>query len=220
MSFESGLIFLVSYIIMHIKPGPGQAFRVSCALDKGFGCAMAVSVGVAVSCTFYFLLVAFGYNTLIDHFDSLSYFLKLFGGTYLIYLGVSGLLKQGAAPSSQAVEKPVGRDLLKYFFLGLMISLSNPIDIFYFASILPSLVSVGELSSQGVMWGASVVLFTGVIIDVLNLTVVIQAKKSILDVSVVKYINWVASISFILIGLFLFYIAFFPDDFSFDVVMR
>ena len=216
MTAETLLIFFISYILLHIKPGPGQAFRISCALDKGLPCAMSVSVGVATICTVYFLVVALSYGNLIQHFESFAPLFKALGGLYLIYLGTHGFIKYKSNIPKK--DTPNSGSLFKFFLIGAVLSLSNPMDIVYFISVLPNLIQVGELTNSGIMLGASIVFFTGIIIDILILTLVIQAKHTFINNQLAHHVSIGANLSFILIGAFFVFSALFMDDYTLNLL--
>lgn len=45
MTFETGFIFAISLILLWIKPGPGQALKITRALNDGFIPAFAIILG-------------------------------------------------------------------------------------------------------------------------------------------------------------------------------
>lgn len=217
MAIDGLFIFLMSYILLHIKPGPGQAFRIVCAAEKGFWVAMAASVGVAVSCTIFFFIVALGFSHISEILQNLSFYMKLIGGSYMIYLGVKGFKKQDMS-LDKAKKKLEAGHIPKYFLIGLFISLSNPMDILYFASVLPNLVPLGEWTFANIMTGAAIVLLTGPIIDVFILLLVVQTKTAFTETKAASYFSVFANITFILIGLFFLYGALVGDSYQLQLL--
>lgn len=217
MSPEILFIFFMSFVLLHIKPGPGQAFRIGCALDKGFASAFAVSIGVSIMCTIYFLIVALSYNNLIQYFESFADLFKILGGIYLIYLGAKGFIKQSSGVVAKR-ETPTTSSLLKFLIIGIIISLSNPMDIVFFLSILPNLIPLAELTTTGIVQGALIVFFTGMILDVFTLTLAILAKDSITDSPMGKYLLIFTNVVFILIGAFFIFSALFLQEFSLNIL--
>ncbi len=218
MGFETSSIFFISLLLLWLKPGPGQALKLTCALEKGVLPAFFVASGITTICILYFLIVALGYNALVGFFESLGAVLKIFGGVYLCYLGVKGLLHKPQIDFSSDGKRFNKSHLLGYYGLGLLMSLSNPITIFYFISILPTLIPVGVFSSQDIISGVLLILSVGVVVDALLIVLMVQAKQVFLDTSFSKYFSAIASISFILIGGYFIYAAFFIDHFSFELV--
>ena len=220
MTSEALFLLFMSYILLYLKPGPGQAFRIGCALDRGFAPAMAVTVGVSAMCVVYFIVVALSYNTIIQQFESFASVLKILGGAYLIYMGAKGFLKQNNPNNSAVIEeeKPASNNLLKFFIIGLVIALSNPMPIVFFLSILPNLISLAELTLSGIIMGSAVILFTGVIIDTMILTAVVLAKDSITDSSLGKYLVTFVNIAFILIGAFFIFSALFLGEYKLNIL--
>ncbi len=217
MTAEALFLLFMSFALLHLKPGPGQAFRIGCALEKGFACALAVSLGVSVMCVVYFVVVALSYNTVIQHFESFADIFKVLGGLYLIYMGIKGFIKQKNVAVIET-EKPTGKSIVKFFFVGVIISLSNPMDIVFFLSILPNLISMAELTVSGIALGAAVLFFTGLIMDIFTLTMVVLAKESIIDSPIGKYLLIFTNVAFILIGAFFVYSAFFLGEYKLSIM--
>lgn len=84
--------------------------------------------------------------------------------------------------------------------------------------IMPTIVPVGVFSINDIILGATILIAVGLIVDVLVLLLVSQVKEALSNTSFVVRLNIVTSIGFILIGVFLFYSAFFMDNYSFSLV--
>ena len=90
MTFETILIFTVSLILLWIKPGPGQALKITRTLNDGFFAGFYIVLGVTTGCVLFFLIAVLGTTMLTNFFNQASIFFKIIGGTYLIYLGYKG----------------------------------------------------------------------------------------------------------------------------------
>ncbi len=213
MTLETIFIFFMSIVLLWIKPGPGQALRIATTLNDSFKAGMAISFGVVISCNIFLLVAILGSSLLANFLHDAGLYLKIFGGLYLIYLGYKGLRTQ-ETKTRQPLQK---RDVLKYITLGFFVSLSNPIDIFFFAGILPAIMDITALSPQDIIIAMLVLSFTALSIDALILVLVSQSKTALIDTPVSKFINKTACIGFILIGLYFLYSAFINTNYSFEL---
>lgn len=218
MTFETSFIFITSLILLWIKPGPGQAYRISLAFQHGFFPAFITGLGTTTTCLLFFVVAVLGISALTNFFNDIGFFLKIFGAIYLFYLGAKGLKSQYKPKSS---NQPVANkaSYIENYFAGFFLTLANPITIFYFVSILPTLVPVGTLSIQDFIQGMVIVFCVGTIVDILILTLSSQVRGVLTDTRFVRYVYIGTCISFILIGFYLLYTALFVGDrFSFSVI--
>ena len=216
MSAETLFIFFMSIVLLHIKPGPGQALRVTTALKNGFWPAMMMGLGVQIICSLYLVIAVVGSSYIFDFFQNAAFFFKIAGGLYLIYLGTSGFQKPDPESKSEVVAD--SKSYIHYFLLGCVVSLSNPIDIFFFAGILPGLIDMAVLSAAHILQFVAIMVVTCLIIDVLILSIAVQSKIAFADNPYAKHITFAANIGFILIGAFLLYMAFLGQDYSFEIL--
>ena len=220
MTAETIFIFVMAVILMHIKPGPGQALRIATALKEGFMPAMCIAVGVALICNLYLFLAAMGSTFISNVFHASGIYFKIAGGLYLVYLGVKGFQPAKEKPQATSIttQKTNKKKYLQYFGLGMILSLSNPIDIFFFVGILPGLIDMSVLGTINIVIFMAIFTAVTLLIDVLILTLAIQSKKAFIDGTLSQNINLIANFGLIIIGLFFIYSAFFDDDFSFNIL--
>lgn len=209
MTAETIFIFIMSLILLWIKPGPGQALKITRALNDGFLSGFYVAMGITTACVIFFLVAVLGTSVLTNFFNDISLFLKLLGGSYLIYLGYKGLKNIESGQWKGRLDKSNKKKFFENFSLGFFLSLANPLDIVYFLGIMPTLVPLGEFTTQDIAMGVLIVIAVPLIVDGTILLLVHQTKEALSDTAFVKKINSVTSIGFILIGLFLIFSAFF-----------
>ena len=222
MTFDAGLIFFISLLLMWIKPGPAQLLKIATALDKGLLAAIFISFGSIATCSLFFIFAALGYQALSDVFDYTGFFLQVFGAVYLIYLSIKGFSKIYRESSlSKRTDLPQEikskANLSSCFLIGVGITLSNPFWIFYFVGVLPSLISLGDISTDSYLIGAGLVFLSGIIVDWPMLTLITQLQNAFEGDKVTKYINLFVNFSFLLIAGFLLYSAFFVQELKFDI---
>lgn len=203
MTTETIFLFVVSLILLWIKPGPGQALKITRALNDGFWAGFYIALGIITSCVIFFLVAVLGTTIITNFFNDASSVLKILGGAYLIYMGYRGLKNTRDGKWEGRLDQSHKKRFLENYTLGLLLSLANPLDIIYFLGIMPTLVPLGDFTTQDIMIGVSIVILIPVIIDGMILLLVHQVKEALSNTKFVIKFNIITSCGFILIGLFL-----------------
>lgn len=217
MTLEIALIFATSIILLYIKPGPNQAMKITRALNDGFLPAWFFTLGATSTVIFYFIIAGIGATLAQSIMDSIGLYFKLIGGIYLLYLGYKGLSNIEKGLWQGRVDQTNKRAFIENYSLGVVMTLANPITIFYFLGIVPNFMEMGGLGIDDIAIGIFIIIFCGNMADVLLITMVTQAKQALSDTNFVKRINLFTSIGFIIIGGFFLFSAFFLDGFSFTL---
>ena len=154
--------FAVALAIAVALPGPGIFAVVSCAIGRGFREALALICGIIIGDLIYFYLAVLGMAALAHSLGELFVVVKFAGAAYLIWLGVK-LWRQRPAGmddggSGAALQRGFRRNLLG----GLMVTVSNPKTIGFYAGLLPTFIDLEKLSvGDAVAMGGIVVLMVG-----------------------------------------------------------
>jgi threonine/homoserine/homoserine lactone efflux protein len=217
MSLETLFIFGLSIALLYIKPGPNQAMKITRALNDGFFQAWFFTLGATSTVIFYFIIA--GLSATVAHIliDSIGFYFKLVGGLYLIYLGYKGFSNIEKGVWKGRVDRDNKRAFIENYSLGIVMTLANPITIFYFVGIVPNFIELGTLSMMDIIYGIGIIIIVGNMADIMLITMVTQAKVALADTRFVQRINLYTSIGFILIGAFFLYSAFFLGDFKFEL---
>lgn len=217
MTIETLFIFAISIVLLYIKPGPNQAMKITRTLNDGFFPAWFFTLGATSTVAFYFIIASVGAGIAHNVVDSIGFYFKLLGGIYLVYLGYKGLSNIEKGVWSGRVDEVNKRNFIENFTVGVVMTLANPITIFYFVGIVPSFIEFGSLGIQDILIGVLTIFLVGNFSDILLIVLVAQTKEALSDTQFVKRINIFASIGFIVIGAFFLYSAFFLSDFSFTL---
>ncbi len=143
-----GIIEIISLVlIMAIGasiPSSSVVLVVARSLSHGIPNGIAASVGIVLGDSIFILLVVFGLSVVAESVGWLFLIIKYVGATYLLWLGFTLLLSK---PAKVEVEKGTQKgDLVTSFFAGLFITLGDIKAIFFFISLLPAFVNLGELA--------------------------------------------------------------------------
>src|SRR6476646_5247440 len=116
------LTFTLAGIVLVAIPGPSVLFIVGRALAYGAVAARSVEVFTV---------------------------LKLVGAAYLVYLGVQTFRHRGDLAA--AIDRPVGPAHRRLFWQGVVVGVTNPKVLIFFAAVLPQFVDLGAGSATGQM---------------------------------------------------------------------
>jgi len=145
LNIETWILFFIAYLVITLAPGPNVLFVVKNALRHGYSAAF-ISILGNLSCQLLLvILVAAGAGTLLVQAPAVFFALKVIGGCYLIYLGVSGLIasRKSAKQSDQAACE-LKHNALAIYKKGFLVSASNPKTVIFLSAFLPQFISIGE----------------------------------------------------------------------------
>lgn len=158
------LAFAAALAVAVAIPGPGIFAVVSCALGRSFREALTLIVGVIIGDLLYFTLAVLGLAALARSLGGFFLVIKLAGAAYLVWLGLM-LWRQPPAVMDTIGEAAVPpRGFRRSLLGGLMVTISNPKTIAFYAGLLPTFVDLQHLSGgEALAMGAIVVLIVGTI---------------------------------------------------------
>jgi threonine/homoserine/homoserine lactone efflux protein len=111
-------------------------------------------LGAAAADTIYGIIAAFGLTMVSDFMTSQQLWLRLIGGAFLIYLGISTYRSKPYAKTSAIAHKTLTKDFISTFLL----TMTNPMTILTFLAIFAGLGFTGE-SNTSATWLVSGVFF-------------------------------------------------------------
>ncbi len=215
MTLETAFIFTISLILLWIKPGPGQAMIVTRALNDSFMAGFSIALGIVTGSLFYFLISAIGASFIDGYIEQAGFIFKLIGFVVLLRMGYKGLKNIGSGQWSERQDTLSKKDIFENYMTGLVITLANPLAIFFFIGLLPSLVPLGNLGVYDIVIGSVIVVYVGCVVDAIIAALAAQVRNTLSDKKFIQKINIATSIGFICIAGFLLFSAFTQYDGSF-----
>jgi threonine/homoserine/homoserine lactone efflux protein len=145
---------LISFVLI-IVPGPNVLFVVSRSLMLGRTAGVGTAAGGQIGVYLQVVAVAFGVGALVERSVAIFTAIKLAGAAYLVYLGVQAIRHRGSlreALDVAAQPRSFGRILRD----GIVVGVSNPKVIVFFAAVLPQFVNrpAGHIPVQMLLLGA------------------------------------------------------------------
>lgn len=135
------LVLTVVHTLAAASPGPDFVFVSQQTLAGGRRTGLLCSLGVALGLSVHLGYSAFGLATLIAHSVDLLWWVKIVGGSYLVYLGIHGLRAKALVGSRVLVAKGPPRSALRTVGAGFLCNALNPKAPIYFLSLFTLVLS-------------------------------------------------------------------------------
>ena len=135
-----------------IIPGPSNFLTMRVAMRRGRGPALAAALGTTVGCVIWCAAAVVGLAALLAAAPWLYKILRVGGGLYLVWFAIA---LWRAKPEPEQAEPPPGASKTA-FLQGLLICLTNPKSVLFFASVFSAYI--GPQTPNWVHWAAVVVV--------------------------------------------------------------
>ena len=195
MNWTLWWLFVPVDTVLCLTPGPAVLLVLATALRRGSRPSIAATSGILTANTVYFAVSATSLGALLMASYRLFFLVKWIGAAYLIFLGSRALLSN-SIPLGPESAPGAGRSSWRLFADGLLLQLSNPKAIVFFAALLPQFIDPkGRLALQVFVLG-----LTSVCIEFLVLlSYGLAAGRALAVARQPRYARWTNRIS----GMFL-----------------
>jgi threonine efflux protein len=157
-----------------VSPGPNFLVVSRLALSRSLISAIAATFGIAIGSLAYAALTMFGLSALVLRFAWLGDTLRLFGGAYLIWLGIQAWrTKTEKSPSEVEGMAGRGRGSMRGIRVGFLTEITNPKGIAFFLGLFAAAVPASTP-----LWAKVAILSVGGVMEVVWYTVVALALSS------------------------------------------
>ncbi|MFF8828151.1 LysE family translocator [Streptomyces sp. NPDC015131] len=145
VSADRVLAFAAMSLLVIVIPGPSVLFVIGRALAHGRRTAMATVFGNVLGSYVLVVAVALGVGTVVERSVAVFTAVKLAGAAYLVYLGVQAFRhrKEMRAALLAAPPPAASRGDLRTLLDGVVVGVTNPKGIVFFAAVLPQFVDHG-----------------------------------------------------------------------------
>jgi homoserine/homoserine lactone efflux protein len=164
MSLEIFLLYLATWALVAVTPGPAVMCAMSMATRYGWRHALAGIAGIQLGHFVFFGCVASGLAALLGTATTAFTVLRIAGAIYLVYLGVRAIMASFGERKgeTEAATLPARRSL---FLQGFAIQVTNPKALLFMSALLPQFIR----PEAPLGWQLAVLLGTTVLVDVLVL---------------------------------------------------
>ncbi len=167
MTLSTYLLYLAAVAVLVLTPGPTMLMSMTNAIAHGAPKAMASASGSITAALGMILLSSLGLGAVLAASDTAFWILKLIGGAYLIYLGITTFRSPLSSFDLPTAAAQSGVPLRKLYLQGFLIGASNPKALLFFAAFFPQFVD----ASQAWAPQFAILAFTFVVFEFTTLSV-------------------------------------------------
>jgi threonine/homoserine/homoserine lactone efflux protein len=157
VSTDRLLAFAAMSLLVIVIPGPSVLFVIGRALAHGRRTALATALGNVFGSYLLVVAVAVGIGSLVERSVAIYLAVKLAGAAYLVHLGVHAFRHRKELNASAITATPTApaRGDLRTVLDGVLVGVTNPKGIVFFAAVLPQFVnhSAGQVTAQMLLLG-------------------------------------------------------------------
>ncbi|PCM44041.1 LysE family translocator [Marinobacter sp. ANT_B65] len=142
MNYDTLLIYAFVSFFYIISPGPAIFLAIYNGAVNGVKCVMLSALGNIIGLMFLSILSITGLSAILLASAKVFMAVKIVGACYLIYLGIKQIRssKRTKTDSPYKLEKEQ-RSLSSYFKEGLLVAITNPKPIIFFAALFPQFLN-------------------------------------------------------------------------------
>lgn len=154
MDLAQGLIIVTTvHLLAAAAPGPDFILVSQQTLSNGKRAGLLCSLGIALGLSVHILYSSLGLAALIANSSSALWSIKLLGGCYLIYLGISGLKARAGNHQTEQLTTATESSALKTIGLGFLCNALNPKAPIYFVSLFTIVLSQDTPAQHLLIYG-------------------------------------------------------------------
>ncbi len=177
--------------------GPIGVLCIRRTLSDGRLTGLLSGLGAATADVVYGAIAAFGLSVIMNILIGQAIWLKLFGGLFLLYLGIKTLLSKPAEEAAKANSSGLLSAYLSTFFL----TITNPMTILSFIAIFAGLSTPQNQSAAGPLVLVAGV-FAGSAAWWLTLSFGVSLMRERISPNLMLWINRVSGIVIIVFGIY------------------
>ncbi|MBI9079388.1 MAG: LysE family translocator [Pseudodesulfovibrio sp.] len=134
-------LFIVSGLLLNLMPGQDVAYIVSRSASQGWRDGAVAALGVGAGCFVHVFAAALGLSAILATSAMAFTIVKLAGAAYLVWIGVTMFLGNGAEKQAGPDRKLSQTSRRKIFSQGFLTNALNPKVALFFLAFLPHFVS-------------------------------------------------------------------------------
>ena len=140
LSIETIIAFVAASVVLSLVPGPDNLFVMSHSALKGWRIGFYITLGLCTGLIGHTVLVAIGVSVIFQTSAIAFNGLKVIGACYLLYL--AWLSVQNKELNLGGTDK--NNTNRSYYFIGVIMNLTNPKVALFFLVFLPQFVNTGN----------------------------------------------------------------------------
>ena len=166
MNIDSLLLYLVTWLLVALTPGPAVICVMSQAARHGLAAGFRGVIGIQIGNLIFFLGIAFGLVTLLTAVTKAFVVLQIAGAAYLLYFGVRLIISSLQRTSGETIparwpaEEP-GNLIVQ----AALVQLTNPKALMFVSALVPQFLD----SERPLVFQIAILLSCTVAVDTLVL---------------------------------------------------
>lgn len=154
MDLYQGLLIITSiHLLSAAMPGPDFVLVSQQTLPNGKRAGLLCSLGIALGLSVHIIYSSLGLAAVIANSSSALWAIKLLGGSYLVYLGVSGLRSKARNVEAIPITSVTKRSAIKTIGMGFLCNALNPKTSIYFVSLFTIVLSQDTPAQHILLYG-------------------------------------------------------------------
>jgi threonine/homoserine/homoserine lactone efflux protein len=133
-------LFISAGIALNLVPGQDFIFVASRGASQGFRAGSVAALGIGAGTLGHIFAAAFGISALLAASANAYTVIKVLGGLYLLYMGLSMLLKRPTTANSVAASLSISCNK-SIFYQGFLTNALNPKVALFFIAFVPQFIS-------------------------------------------------------------------------------
>lgn len=200
MSLDVFFVYLATWTLVALSPGPAVMFAMSQGARHGMRGAVAGTAGILIGHVVCFSAVALGLATLLASFSGAVNAIRIVGALYLMYLGARMILSRPRADTPVRAA-PVPRARGGLVLQGLAVQLTNPKNLLFVLALLPQFIR----PDHPLLLQLSIMLAVTMLIDGIALlsyaTLAVRGARALKGSRVMLWVERVFGAAFIFFGI-------------------
>jgi homoserine/homoserine lactone efflux protein len=141
MSAQIFLLYLATWSLVALTPGPAVMCSMAQSTRYGFRSSLAGICGIQFGNLLFFVAIALGLGALLATATTAFTILRIVGAIYLFYLGIRIILSTFRRTPSSTTQPLLPPPVLRSLFMqGLLIQLTNPKALLFVSALLPQFI--------------------------------------------------------------------------------
>ena len=159
--FFDFLSIAIIHLFAVMSPGPDFVVVVKQCNNLGRKFALLTSFGISIGILFHVSYCILGISIIQENFIFM-YLIKLIGGFYLFYVGLSSLFKINKINTIMPIDRTSKDNLLNSFLLGFITNVFNPKATLFFISLFSLFINSSTPLIVKIFYGFWMSVSTGV----------------------------------------------------------
>ncbi len=157
-------------LLLQLAVGPVCMYLFQTAVNKGLPDALTGVAAVVLVDALYIMAAIVGIGVLLGRSPKVKQILQLFGGIIILIFGLNNILSEFGLSFLSFLKISVSNPVSNTFLYVLLLTLSNPLTILFWAGVFSAKIAEEEMKQQNIyLFGLGAVCSTAVFLVIVSL---------------------------------------------------